>query len=46
LAEAVAGVQEITGNYARHAAAAREIAVEYLAADRVLPRLLESLGVA
>jgi hypothetical protein len=45
LEEAVAGVQEIMGNYARHSAAAREIAVEYLAADRVLPRLLEALGV-
>lgn len=43
--EAVAGVQEIVGDYARHSAAAREIAVEYFAADRVLPRLLETLGV-
>jgi hypothetical protein len=43
---AVAGAQEIMGNYARHSAAAREIAVEYFAADRVLPRLLEALGVS
>jgi hypothetical protein len=45
LDEAVAGAQEIIGNYARHSAAAREIAVENFAADRVLPRLLEALGV-
>jgi len=44
--EAVAGVQEIVGDYARHSIAAREIAVEYFAAGRVLPRLLEALGVA
>jgi len=44
--EAVAGVQEIVGDYARHSTAAREIAVEYFAAGRVLPRLLEALGVA
>ena len=44
--EAVAGVQEILGDYARHSTAAREIAVEYFAAERVLPRLLEALGVA
>ena len=43
--EAVAGAQEIMGNYARHSAAAREIAAEYFASDRVLRRLLEALGV-
>jgi hypothetical protein len=45
LDEAVAGVEEISGDYERHSRAAREIAAEYFAADRVLPRLLEELGV-
>jgi hypothetical protein len=43
--EAVAGAEEIAANYSRHSAAAREIAGEYFAADRVLPRLLSALGV-
>ncbi|MEK6250821.1 MAG: hypothetical protein AABM43_02550 [Actinomycetota bacterium] len=43
--EAVAGVEEIRGDYGRHSRAAREIAAEHLAADRVLPRLLERLGI-
>ena len=43
--EAVAGVEAICADYARHSRAARELAAEYFAADRVLPRLLETLGV-
>jgi hypothetical protein len=46
LEEAVAGVEEISGAYERHSRAAREIAAEHFAADRVLPRMLEELGVA
>ncbi len=45
LEDAVAGVEEITGDYERHSRAAREIAVEHFAAERVLPRLLDNLGV-
>jgi hypothetical protein len=43
--EAVAGVEEIAGDYARHARAARELAVELFDSDRVLTRLLERLGI-
>lgn len=39
--EAAAAVRAIEADYVRHAAAAREIAREYLAADRALPRLLD-----
>ncbi len=46
LAQAVAGVGEIVGDYRRHAAAARSIAEEHFASDRVLGRLLDRLGVA
>jgi hypothetical protein len=45
LEEAAAGVEEITGVYERHSRAARAIAEEHFAAERVLPRLLEKLGV-
>jgi hypothetical protein len=45
LEEAVAGVEEITGDYVRHSRAAREIATEHFAAERVLGRLLDALGV-
>jgi hypothetical protein len=44
LDEAVAGVDEINGNYARHCKRAREIAEEYFDSDKVLGRLLEVLG--
>jgi hypothetical protein len=44
LDEAVAGAEEINGNYARHCRAAREIAVEYFDSDKVLKRLLQELG--
>ena len=43
--EAAAAVEAIEGDYGRHSAAAREIAREFLATDRVLPPLLEAVGV-
>jgi hypothetical protein len=46
LAEAQAGVAEITGNYARHACAARALAEEYFASDKVLQGLLTKLEIA
>jgi hypothetical protein len=46
LDEAAAGAEELVGDYERHSRAARELAEEHLAAGRVLPRLLEELGVA
>ncbi len=45
LDEAAAGVEEILGDYERHSRAARAIAEEHFAAERVLARLLERLGV-
>lgn len=45
LEEAAAGVEEITGNYVRHARAARRIAEEQFDSDKVLTQLLEKLGV-
>ena len=39
-------VDQIVTDYERHGAAARDIAREYLAADRVLGRLLQEVGVA
>jgi hypothetical protein len=45
LDEAVAGVEEIERDYERHSRAAREIAEEHFAAAKVLPRLLEQVGV-
>ena len=44
LDEAVAGVEAINGDYARHTRAAREIAVEYFDSDKVLTKLLNKLG--
>jgi hypothetical protein len=44
--EAVARAQEIAGDYARHAAAARRIAEEWFAHERALAPLLEAAGVA
>jgi hypothetical protein len=46
LDEAKAGVEELDRNYARHAKAARALAEEYFASDKVLRRLLAKLGVA
>ncbi len=39
--EAAAAIREVEGNYARHAKAARAIAEEYFASDKVLSRLIE-----
>ena len=41
---AVAAIEKIRGDYARHSRAARSIAEEYLDSDRVLMRLLERVG--
>lgn len=46
LEEARAGVEEIVGDYARHARAARTLAEEYFASDTVLRGLLVKLGIA
>jgi hypothetical protein len=43
--EAVAGTEAISGDYARHAQAAREVAAACFASDVVLSRLLAELGV-
>jgi hypothetical protein len=43
--EACAGIDAVVRDYARHARAAREIAEEYFDAARVLPQLLERIGV-
>ena len=45
LEEAVAGSEAISRDHQRHSLAARELAEEHLAAERVLPRLLRKLGV-
>jgi hypothetical protein len=42
-AEAVAGLEEVQRRPAEHRAAAYEIAREYLAPDRVLPEMIESI---
>jgi hypothetical protein len=42
--EAVAGVEEIERDYARHTRAARGLAETYFDSDKVLTRLLERLG--
>lgn len=39
--EATAAVEEVMGNYSRHAGAAREIAVEYFDSGKILPRMLD-----
>jgi hypothetical protein len=44
-AEATAAVKEVRADYDRHSRAARAIAEEHFAAQRVLRRLLEELGV-
>jgi hypothetical protein len=46
LEEAVAGAEEIVGDYGRHSRAARALAEQHFAAEVVLPRLLSDLGVA
>lgn len=44
LEEALAGVEEIDRNYAQHMRAARELAEEYLNADKSLLRILSACG--
>jgi hypothetical protein len=44
--EAVAGVEEICGDYPRHSRAASDLAEAYFGSDRVLGELLGALGVA
>ncbi len=39
--EAVSAIQEVEGDYVRHAKAARTIAEEYFDSDKVLSRVLE-----
>ena len=46
LEEAAEGVQRITADYELHARRARAIAEEHFDSDKILPRLLLSLGVA
>lgn len=46
LEEAEAGVEEICHNYAHHARAAQALAEEYFDSDKILGRLLASLGMA
>ncbi len=46
LEDAVAGVDRIAAAPERHRRAAREIAVEHFASERVLPALLDALGAA
>ena len=43
--EAASGVQAVTEHWPRHAKAAREVAEEHFASDRVLGSLLDRLGV-
>lgn len=42
--EAMAGIEEINGNYALHSRTAREIAEEYFDSDRVLAKILNKIG--
>jgi len=42
--EALAGIDAINADYARHSLAARELAREYFAPDRVLRPLLAACG--
>jgi hypothetical protein len=44
LDEAVAAIEEVESDYARHAREARELAQEYFAAEKVLSKMLEDLG--
>jgi hypothetical protein len=45
LDQAAAGLARVEADYARHQAAARELAKEYFASDRVLGDMLERIGV-
>ena len=43
MAECIAALEEVAANPAKHQAAAYEIAREYVAADKVLPPMLEAI---
>jgi hypothetical protein len=45
LDDVLAGIEEIERDYTAHARAARDIAATYFDSDRVLPRLLQQVGV-
>ena len=42
--DALAGIEAMNGDYARHARAARALAEEHFDSDKVLPRLLEEFA--
>jgi hypothetical protein len=42
--DVLASIEALNQNYARHSQAARDVAVEYFASDRVLRRLLREVG--
>lgn len=42
--DVLAGIESVNRDYARHRQAARDIAAEYFASDKVLGRLLQNLG--
>jgi hypothetical protein len=42
--EVLAALDAIAGDYAAHSKAARELAMEYFASDRVVSRLLAEAG--
>ena len=46
LDEAAEGVRQLTSNYAQHARAARELAMQCFDSDRVLGRILKEVGLA
>jgi len=43
--DAAAAIEEVNGDYPRHARRAREIAIEFLDASKVLSKLLRDLGI-
>jgi hypothetical protein len=45
LEEAIDGVERIAGDYGAHSRAARQLAEEHFASDRVLEKLLQKLGI-
>jgi hypothetical protein len=45
LEEAIQAIEEVECDYSRHRAAARQIAGEYFASDRVLGDMLARIGV-
>ena len=42
--EALAAIEAVKADYARHSRAAREIAAQYFSADKVLSRVMDELG--